>query len=586
MNDIDSEAAAIQWLYDISPKGDSYSIDKLKALIQRFPNAIRVQNEGGWLPLHFACLRGCSTEVIRFLLVSWPPSVKIAQGAKLLPLHYACRASSLTVIQSFVQAWPDSVRLRDGRGCLPLHHACQCGRTAEIVQFLLNCWPEAAQCWSNQYLPLHRACMSKLPLPAIQSLIEAWPDSISKRDRRGYLPLHCACECGCTHAVIQFLVQCWPMSLHIKSNDGTLPLHLALKPRLSLETIQLLVQTWPDAVREKDNRGFLPLHFACEFGCMTNVVQFLVRSWPESCQVPTKDGKLSLHLACGKRSSFLVSFILDCYPQAARIKDNMSQLPLHTACLQEVGLEVMRHLVRAWPDTIHIPCPFDYKVDYKQNTDESDDSQQTNTEQFVYDINGNEVEGNGGDDDRTNDGSRMEAVQCNALPLDLICAQKRQPSPQLIGLLTNQMPPLHFVCTYATKLWSPRTMVTMGYLMSKFPQDSTLFYNGMLPFHCACHSGATRPFLNWWWKKYPDIVQLITEDTRDTPLHCYLSSAYGQKQWFFLAVQFLVGKCSNALRTTNKMGMLPWHIAAIHQAPLDILFYLVRDDPEASGFRS
>ncbi len=121
-----------------------------------------------------------------------------------------------------------------------------------------------------------------------------------------------------------------------------------------------------------------------------------------------------------------------------------------------------------------------------------------------------------------------------------------------------------------------------------FPQDGMVFDDGMLPFHCACRAGAPQSFLNWWWKKCPDVVLVITMDTGDTSLHCYLSASHtlnaashGQRQQYFLAIQFLVEKHPDALHSINKRGMLPFQMAAICQAPLDVLFYLACQNPGA-----
>jgi len=156
--------------------------------------------------------------------------------------------------------------------------------------------------------------------------------------------------------------------LQIKTEDGSLPLHLALSgyPLKSLETIQVLVEAWPDAVHAQDNNGRLPLHHACQRGCTDDEIQFLVRSWPESCQVLTKDGQLALHLACGCHSSSATLILLDCYPQAVRFKDKSLHLPLHIACMRESAftLEVIERLVRAWPESVRIPCPYDAYDDF------------------------------------------------------------------------------------------------------------------------------------------------------------------------------------------------------------------------------
>jgi len=95
-----------------------------------------------------------------------------------------------------------------------------------------------------------------------------------------------------------------------------------------------------------------------------------------------------------------------------------------------------------------------------------------------------------------------------------------------------------------------------------FPDDPTLFYHGMLPFHCTCRAGARLSLLKWWCNKSQNIVKDITTDTGDTSLHCYLSSAQAatnsrrQRQQCFLAIQFLVEQYPDALCKINRMGML------------------------------
>jgi len=313
------------------------------------------------------------------LAACWPESVQCRCTGGALPLHLACKSSSrrsnknlLPVIQSLLEAWPDSVRELDDQGFLPLHYACNNnGAEDDVIQYLVRAWPDACHIpvKSHGILPLHFALRSSTTrsLETIRLLLEAGPDAVRKPDSRGLLPLHYACERGGTHDVIQFLIEQWPLSLSTKTKDGNLPLHFALlnNKKLSLETIQLLVQACPVAVREYDHKGRLPLHLALfEKGggdCTDDVIQCLVYAWPESCQVLTKDDELALHLACGgHRSSAVILFILDCYPPAVRWKDKKSLLPLHTAGMRETALEsmVIERLVRAYPESILIPCPY------------------------------------------------------------------------------------------------------------------------------------------------------------------------------------------------------------------------------------
>jgi len=163
MNEINSEAAAAERLYDICQRLYSCSLEDFKALIERFPNAVHVGNANNSLPLHYACRFGFS-EVIPILLESWPQSVQIANKYGSLPLHYACEgALSLTVMQSLIQMWPDAIHMQCSSGWLPLHIACVYRHTqaalSEVFQFLLNCWPKSVRCRTiNGELPLHLAC--------------------------------------------------------------------------------------------------------------------------------------------------------------------------------------------------------------------------------------------------------------------------------------------------------------------------------------------------------------------------------------------------------------------------------------------
>jgi len=257
------------------------------------------------------------------------------------------------------------------------------------------------------------------------------------------------------------------------------------------------------------------------------------------------------------QSLAVIIFILDCYPQAIHCKDKELQPPLHTASLQHnfqadylkeaaVIMEVIEHLVQTWPDSIQIPCCYSYKCEAIANDGEDQDNDLEHLEEFDDSDGGEYAEST------SHVGDLYKSSQRSGLPVDLACQPGKRPSAQLICLLTsNQMLPLHFVCNYAAKFWGPQTIITMDYLLSLFPKDATLFYNGMLPIHCMCQAGATQSSLKWWWEKCPDISQLITADTGGTLLHCFLSPTQAvlnavtrgrQGQWYFLTLLMLVDK--------------------------------------------
>jgi len=97
--------------------------------------------------------------------------------------------------------------------------------------------------------------------------------------------------------------------------------------------------------------------------------------------------------------------------------------------------------------------------------------------------------------------------------------------------------------------------------------------------------------VKWWLKNHPEVIKVITMDTGDTLLHCYLSSPHallnGRKSHrSLLTVQLLLENHPDALCITDRMGMLPFHMAGVHQAPLNVLFYLACQNPDALLYRS
>jgi len=187
-----------------------------------------------------------------------------------------------------------------------------------------------------------------------------------------------------------------------------------------------------------------------------------------------------------------------------------------------------------------------------------------------------------------------------ALALDLVCLdvsskQRAHPLPELLLLLTNEVPPLHFACAHT---WIPTRLTTIQYLSLIYPNDQMWFHDGKLPFHNLCSAGVPHCFLEWWLGQCPNAILVPTTDTGDFPLHCYLSSKtitattttemelFTKTQQtlsdlstatvFYLAKQYPAAMCSS-----NGSGWLLLHMVAMHDAPLDMLVYLVRAFPKS-----
>jgi len=174
--------------------------------------------------------------------------------------------------------------------------------------------------------------------------------------------------------------------------------------------------------------------------------------------------------------------------------------------------------------------------------------------------------------------------------------QRAQPLPELLLLLTNEIPPLHFACTLA---WIPARLTTIQYMSTIYPNDRMRFHDGKLPFHHLCRAGAPRSCFEWWLEQCPEAISRRTTDTGDFPLHCFLSSSsmtststtttemelsintQQTSSDTFAELCYLAERYPAAMRSTNRNGWLPLHLAAMSDAPLGVLFFLVREFPES-----
>lgn len=117
-----------------------------------------------FLPLHSACARQPSDELIELLLFIYPEAAIMKDRKGMLPLHYACgNHSSYSVINMLLIAHPQGAEDRDVYGKLPIHHACQWGASSPwVVGMLLTVYPESVfELDNNENTPLDLAKAGK-----------------------------------------------------------------------------------------------------------------------------------------------------------------------------------------------------------------------------------------------------------------------------------------------------------------------------------------------------------------------------------------------------------------------------------------
>jgi len=120
-----------------------------------------------FLPLHSACARQTSDNLIESLLVAYPEGAAARDDQGFLPFHYACgnRASD-AVVNMLLIVYPQAATIQDPYGGkLPLHHLSQWGTfSAGVVNMLLAVHPQGIHCKDfSGYSPLDLAKSANYP---------------------------------------------------------------------------------------------------------------------------------------------------------------------------------------------------------------------------------------------------------------------------------------------------------------------------------------------------------------------------------------------------------------------------------------
>ena len=102
------------------------------------------KDDEGRLPIHHACSKGASEDIIEALLKTSPKGAQSKDDQGRLPLHHACRkASSERIVRALLRVYPRAAQIKDDQDKLPIHYACQNGANQGVVNMLLTTYPES-----------------------------------------------------------------------------------------------------------------------------------------------------------------------------------------------------------------------------------------------------------------------------------------------------------------------------------------------------------------------------------------------------------------------------------------------------------
>jgi len=147
------------------------------------------------LPLHaVACSVKPSIKVLRSLLNAYPEACKMIDRDGALPLHYACfKNQSKKFIEMLLEHYPRAARVKNTAGYLPLHLSCFRGAPLAEIKVLLRYNPKAVGAKdTNGELPIHAACSGKASLQVVSLLLDANRKSVFHVNRDGMTPLDLA----------------------------------------------------------------------------------------------------------------------------------------------------------------------------------------------------------------------------------------------------------------------------------------------------------------------------------------------------------------------------------------------------------
>ena len=293
-------------------------VSAIDALIQAFPKSVEEKDQSGRLPIHSACWKNASYDVINRLARFYTKGLSIGDCHQSLPLHIACQfGASSDVIALLLELCPDAATMKDsfGRTALDVTAYHYNSNKVAVLKLLQrhDHQPSAPLLIDKKSSNSFRDDTSRtFPLSQDNSIVgdtklyhlidaEKWSEAVERCDaqpseakvwfeelsRDGttqarLLPIHLACLLHPRVEIIKALISAFPESVSCRDHGGRLPLHSAVWRDADEEVIEYLINVDKSSVLLRDNEGRLPLHIACEFGASVKLVNVLVSCNPGS----------------------------------------------------------------------------------------------------------------------------------------------------------------------------------------------------------------------------------------------------------------------------------------------------------------
>jgi ankyrin repeat protein len=320
------------------------TLNIVQLLIHAAPNSVRMDDNDGWMPLHYICDNKeqvdetTSVDILKLLLEKNPEAVRHEDDFFSLPLHHAARAKSPEFCRVLIEAYHGPEQIADPHGALTLDYPCgEYGR-----------------------LPLHHACWDNT-VATVEYLYKLYPNAINDATTDGEYPIHDAIgglddrdNPAAAVDVVKFLLDCDPKVILQKFQGTTSLLHYSCLMEYNdsnieagIQVIKVIYDAHPEAIEDKELASEIHRYHQ-DVQTFINSQLFYSLQAKDHCLMTTPDesGQLPLHRALQKNVTLgSITLLVQGNPSAIRSFDKDGVTPLHIACAHHESASVVQYLL-------------------------------------------------------------------------------------------------------------------------------------------------------------------------------------------------------------------------------------------------
>ena len=195
--------------------------------------------------------------------------------------------------------------------------------------------------------------------PGASHLLRAYPNDQRSSDGKGWLPLHWAAVTDNVDVVdIRNIARADPLATlkgyyqPISANPGHL---IAAVRHPKMDVVRCLYNFYPRMASSKDSAGDLPLHYAARYSESLDMIQFLLQANAAATKVKGEGDLVPLHNSLYNESEHrceIAKCLLSADPSAAKFVNLDGDTALHMAIDQECSIELLEHLIKAFPEGV------------------------------------------------------------------------------------------------------------------------------------------------------------------------------------------------------------------------------------------